>query len=71
MFDLLPEIFTDEDGISTACFSLEDKELNIKVPYVCTDRQKAEKLRKLLNSAPLPASHRRDVIQDYIQSLYF
>lgn len=32
MFELLQETFTDEDGISTRCFSLVDRGTTVKNP---------------------------------------
>ena len=70
MFELLQEIFTDEDGISTRCFSLVDNERQLKFTYLCTDRRKAELLLDRLNSETLCPFQLRDLAEDYVQSLY-
>ncbi len=70
MFELLQETFTDEDGISTRCFSLVDRGRQLKIPYLCTDRCRAEILQERLNSEALPPFQLQNLIEDYIQSLY-
>ena len=70
MFELVWEIFEDEDGRRTACYSVINEALGIRVQALCTDRPTAERLTDLLNSGQVARCHVRDVIEDFIQKLY-